>query len=159
MHNPPTTNLKASFSKYLNDNFDYTYIKVQEHAELNFRNDSKSYLAKFKRRTDYVIDRVFDLITDYTEINFDEVSSLQSVDFESIFDKDYEYGDSSADIYFNSLYLSTNLFSDEIEDTIQEFDKMELWKLIQIAQSSFYASFYRWSIESLQAFAKPLQSH
>jgi hypothetical protein len=143
MHNTTTTNLKAEFSKYLYNNFDYDFIKVLEHAELTFRNDSKEYLAKFNRRTDYVIDRVFDLITDYTEIDFDDISRLQDVDFESILDKDYEYGDGAADIYFNSLYISTSLFSDEIEDTVQDFDKMELWKLIQMAQSNFYASFYR----------------
>jgi hypothetical protein len=153
MPNTTTLNcLKAGFTKYLQTNFDYDFIKVQEHAELTFKNDSKEYLAKFIRRSDYVIDRVFDLIADCTEIDFDEISSLIDVDFESILDKDYEYGDGAADIYFYSLYQSCNLFSDEVEDTVQDFDKMELWKTIQIAQFSFYASFYRWSIESLQSF-------
>jgi hypothetical protein len=83
--------------------------------------------------------------------------TLIDLDFESILDKDNEYGNDSADIYFASLYQSVNLFSDEIEDAIQEFDEMELWKIIQYAQSSFYASFFRWSIESLQSFLEETQ--
>jgi hypothetical protein len=152
-----SNNLKIQFITYLQTNFNYNFLKVQEHAELTFRNDSKEFLAKFKLRSDYVIDRVFDLISDYTEIDFEDISTLVDLDFESIFDKDYEYADGAVDIYFASLYQSVNLFSDEIEDTIQETDKMELWKIIQYAQSTFYASFYRWSMESLQVFLKKIQ--
>lgn len=150
-------NLKNQFTKHLQTNFDYDFLKVQEHAELTFKNDSKEYLAKFTLRSDYVIDRVFDLINDYTELNFDDISTFVDLDFENILDKDYEYGNDAADIYFASLYQSVNLFSDEIEDTIQDFDKMELWKIIQYAQSSFYASFFRWSIECLQSFLEEIQ--
>lgn len=152
-----SNNLKNQFITYLQTNFNYDFIKVQEHAELTFRNDSKEYLAKFKLRSDYVIDRVFDLINDYSEIDFDDISSLVDLDFESILDMDYEYADGATDIYFYSLYQSCNLFSDEIEDTIQETDKLELWKIIQMAQSSFYSSFYRWSIESLQSFLEEVK--
>ena len=147
-------NLKTQFTNYLQTNFNYDFLKVQEHAELTFKIDSKEYLTKFIKRSDYVIERVFDLINDYTEIDFDDTTSLIDLDFdfEPILDKDYEYGDWAADIYFYSLYRSCSLFSDEIEDAIEDYDKMELWKIIQIAQANFYSSFYRWSIESLQAF-------
>jgi hypothetical protein len=161
MQNSITTNLKSQFTTYLSDNFNYDYLKVQEHAELSFKNapinDKPNSLINSVSRIDYVIDRVFDLINDYTEIDFDDPSSLVDLDFESILDKDYEYGDGAADIYFYSLYQSCNLFSDVIEDAIQSYDKMELWKLIQIAQSNFYNNFYRWSIETLQSFVEEIQ--
>ena len=149
------TNYKDQFQKYVNDNYDYDYIKVREHAEIT---QDKEYLAKFVRASDYVTDRIFDLINDYTDINWDDQLTFTNIDWDDILDKNCEYGSDSSDIYNASLYQSVNLFSYEIEEAIDSYDKMTLISYIQLAQSDFYGSFYSWSINLLKDFIQSIKS-
>jgi hypothetical protein len=158
-----TTNiLKSQFTQYLHDNFEFEYIKVQEHAELNLNStyrygdkEAKKKAMSDISRSDYVIESIFDIINDYTDIDFDDESTLKDLDFEELLDKSGEYADGMADIYNSDCYNSFGLFSEDIEDAMNEFgypEKPDLVKIIQIGQYYFYDRFYRWSIRSLESF-------
>jgi hypothetical protein len=166
MSNTSTPNtLKSQFAQYLKDNFEFDFIKVQEHAELNLSSsfnysDKKAAIKAMSdmTRSEYVISEVFDLINDYTDISFNDkttLKDLKDVDFEDILDKSSEYADHATDIYHSDIYNSVRIFSQDIEDAMDEFgfpEKPDLVKIIQIGQSYFYDKFYRWSIQSLETF-------
>lgn len=156
------TNLKSQFTQYLHDNFEFEYIKVQEHAELNL-NSSYNYGDKEAQkksmsdisRSDYVINQIFDLINDYTDIDFNDKSTFKDIDFDELLDNSGEYGYGRADIHNSDCYNSCGLFSEDIEDAMDVFsypEKPNLVRMIQIGQCYFYDGFFRWSIRSLESF-------
>ena len=85
------TTLKQQFTSQLKNNRSiYDYLEIYEHAELTTAEESFVYIKeKYQYKTDYIVSCAFDYLNDYTEIDFDDIKTLQNLDFEKLSDTVY----------------------------------------------------------------------
>ena len=123
-------------------------------------------LHKYQYKTEYIVSCAFDYLNDYTEIDFDDIKTLQNLDFEKLSDTVYEYADSQCDIYFYKAYRTAALFAEWSDEAISNIgfegimpknQSNPLYYLIVAGQNEFYSEFARFVLKELQTFVEELE--
>ena len=163
------TTLKQQFTIQLKDNSSiYDYLTIYEHTQLVMYPENFEYIKnKYQYKTDYIVSCAFDYLNDYTEIDFDDIKTLQNLDFDQLDDTGYEYADSQCDIYFYKAYRTAALFAEYIDEVMENYgfegimpkdQSCPFYHLIVAGQNEFYSEFARFVLEELQTFIEELEN-